>query len=92
MDERLNKFLGAKVVFRDEERGYEIELKPFKGKDLDKLLNLSENMKADDIKNLVYDALSNSGYEVAKSDIDEFEMGFITWIATCVGKVNGTSE
>jgi hypothetical protein len=91
MDDRFKAFLGKKRLFEDKEAGYSEELQPFKGRDLDVLLAMGESPSADQIINLVYKALHVSGNDITKDEVAELDVAYITWIAKCIGDVNGTS-
>ena len=91
MDERLSKFAGKAKRFTHEESGLVVDLKPFKGKDLDVLLALGENTSSEDIINLITKALLNSDYSITKEEVgEEFTVSQITWLAECIGAINGS--
>lgn len=87
MDERLKAFLAKGKNYEIE--GQTLELKPFKGKQLDVLMNLSESATAEDIRRLVAEALTTSGIPTTIEDTEELPVAFINKVAECVMDVNG---
>ena len=37
-------------------------------------------------------SLITSGYEVDAKDVEDMDVGFINWVATCIGDINGTAQ
>jgi hypothetical protein len=87
MDERLKAFIGKAREF--EKGDWKLTLMPFKGKQIDLFMDMGSNPSGEDIRKLVHEALSKSGYEVSMEDVGEFEVGFLNWVAECVVEING---
>lgn len=87
MDERLRAFLAKGKEYEIE--GQKLELKPFKGKQLDLLMNMSEKPTGEDVRNLVAQALTTSGIPTTLEDTEELSIGFINKVAEYVMDVNG---
>lgn len=91
MNDRLRKFMGKPQTFKHPS-GETLTLSPFKGKDLDLLMALSENVKGEEINNLVFKALKGTELECSMEEVEEADVSFLTWVSECISEVNGTKK
>lgn len=87
MDERLQAFIGAGKEY--EINGNTLSLKPFKGKQMKLFSEMSEKPTEKEIRSLVAEALTVSGYPTTLEDTDEMPMNFLNEVSECIMDVNG---
>lgn len=88
MDERLRALVGKEKTYKRED-GFEITLKPLKGKELGFFDKMSKDPGIKDVIKMIGATLRNSGYEVTDEDVEELGADALTWLADCCVDVNG---